>query len=96
MVLLRIYPTPTAYFDPLFSYSMTEPNYATSTGPDSRPISTNIRASTGNGNAADANLHMGPRASMADPGYGPRAGRGPDVFVVVTFLLSLVSFRMNE
>jgi len=76
---------------------MTEPNYAASTGPDSRPISTNVLANTGNGNAAaDENLTMGVRASMADPGYG-RAGRiGPDLFVVVTFLLSLVSFSYRK
>jgi len=73
---------------------MTEPNYATSTGGESRPVSANLLANTGNGNAtADENLNVGPRASMADPGYGPRTGRiGPDLFVVVTFLLSLIGW----
>ena len=73
---------------------MTEPNYAISTGGDSRPISTNVLSNTGNGNvAADENLHMGARASMVDPGYGSRPGRrGPDLFVVVTFILGSVRF----
>jgi len=73
-----------------------QPQYAASAGPESRPISTNVLATTaGNGNAAatDGNLNTGARTSVADPAYGPVSIRvGGDLFLLVTFVLSVIAW----
>ena len=73
--------------------------YAASAGPESRPISTNVLTTTaGNGNpAADGNLNTGARTSVADPAYGAVSIRmGGDMFVLVTFVLNVVSFTSSS
>jgi len=78
---------------------MTDQQSAASAGPESRPISTNVLTTTaGIGNpAADVNLNTGARTSVADPAYGAVSIRmGGDMFVLVTFVLNVVSFTSSS
>jgi len=73
------------------------PNYAPSAGRESRPISEQPTNGNGFANAAaQGNVNTGARTSLADPAYGQgevRTGRRVhDLFVLLTFVLSLVRF----